>query len=133
MKFRTKKYQLKGKQQDGITQAQKRKLWALGVNVTGIVYKGTAIEIIKFVESLRFPKPTTLYQVIYSLNGKNYGSKILFPSVSEAEYETGKCVPPKYDAKIVQYRNTYYQTIDGRCFSSEEAAAKTKKEFRTVR
>ena len=133
IKFRTKKYELYGKERDGITDAQKRKLWALGVNVTGILYKGTAIEVINFVESLKCPKPEKLFQVIYSLNGKSYKSKMLFCSISDAEYEIARKIPPKYDVEIIPYTGICWQTTSGKLFAKRESALETKEHYFLVR
>lgn len=138
IKFPMLKTELKGKGQDGITAAQKRKLWAQGVNVTGIHYKGSACAIISFVETLRETKPqskdtkkdTNLWQVKYRLNDSEWRfSKMLFDNETEAEYQTAKHVPPEYDVQIVQYKDLYYQTISGKKFADKNAAIKTGEKY----
>lgn len=132
VKFPMLKNQLKGKGQDGITSAQKRWLWANGVNVTGIKYKGSACAISDFVKRLKENKNENkgLYQVIYKINDKWYGSKHLYKTESEAEYEAAKNVPPKYDAKIILYTSSYWQTVSGKCFTRRFYALQTGEDCR---
>lgn len=106
--FKVLKADLKGKGQDGITAAQKRKLHAIGVNVTGIKYKGTACQIIAAVENKEkytdaYAWHGPIYRVKKISGGKTTMSPELFDNPTDAEYYAARRVKPEDDAMIVSY------------------------------
>lgn len=132
---------LSGKGLDGITAKQKKALHALGMNVTGIRYKGEACRAISFLmkreEERRVSlwnivngaQPTTKKKQFYRVKkitpDGNKMSPEIFETQTGAEYHAAKLVPPEFDVEIVTfYTEEYYivETQTPRYFSNIKSA-----------
>lgn len=139
VRFSNYKKDYKGKGQDGITAAQKRKLHAMGVNTSGIVYKGQACKIIQVLEARRnnnLPSVSELkfgdsdekhkysglvYRVkVIKPNGSTFSQQV-FTNISNAEYHAGK-VKPEFDVEIVSFHPKQMFEINGVYFLKKETA-----------
>lgn len=139
--FRKTKAEMKGKGQDGITEAQKKYLHGLGINVTGIRYKGEAHQIIKLIcdrqklglpsiDALKHGAHDPIYKgTIYRV--KKLGANItlspeLFSSVTDAEYYIGRRVKPEWDVEIIKFKPKCIWVVENkngfRYFPSRENA-----------
>lgn len=156
--FRVLREELRGKGCDGITAAQKKKLHSLGVNVTGIRYKGTAYQIIRLLESRKKEGKPSILQLrkgitdetlqitkkIYRVKKLTWQivhrkpvqvatmSPELFSSESDAEYYAAKRVVPEDDVVIISYTPQSVWAVVGktiRYFPSEENAKFIQKRF----
>lgn len=121
VRFPKQKSELEGKGKDDITEAQKRKLWALGVNVSGIRFKGTACAVIDFIEEKRREeqereRKPQIFHVIYVLDGEKHESKTLYKTKEEAEESIRKQTPQAHDVMVVRYTKPYWMTRSGKCF-----------------
>lgn len=106
----------KGRELDGVTEAQKQALRRRGVNTTGVKYKIDAIRVFDFLNGILIQKPkkNDFFRIKVIRSEGNIQSQRIFCTLSDAEYYAAQRVNPKYDVQINNFQVVNLYVVQGR-------------------